>query len=180
MRWRMFATVALVALGALAGCAHSQSPVLYPNAKLQQVGKAQADRDIAACRQLAGEYVSNPMAKDTARGGAVGGVGGAAVGAVAGAVTGHGAGRGAMVGAATGATAGAVHGAAKDVGPTPVYKGFVNRVGDLAERQQHHPDIAIHYSEVTLSLWSHDAGGVTARDVKLAEAIDAYCQPTTS
>ena len=57
---------------------------------------------------------------------------------------------------------------------------FVNRVGELAERQQHHPDIAIHYSEVTLSLWSHDAGGVTARDVKLAEAIDAYCQPMTS
>ena len=50
---------------------------------------------------------------------------------------------------------------------------FVNRVGELAERQQHHPDIAIHYSEVTLTLWSHDAGGVTARDVKLAEAIDA-------
>jgi len=57
---------------------------------------------------------------------------------------------------------------------------FVNRVGELAERQQHHPDITIHYSEVTLTLWSHDAGGVTARDVKLAEAIDAYCQPTTS
>jgi len=50
---------------------------------------------------------------------------------------------------------------------------FVNRVAELAERQQHHPDIAIHYSEVTLTLWSHDAGGVTARDVKLAEAIDA-------
>jgi pterin-4a-carbinolamine dehydratase len=33
---------------------------------------------------------------------------------------------------------------------------------------------------VTLTLWSHDAGGVTARDLKLAEAIDAYCQPTTS
>ena len=57
---------------------------------------------------------------------------------------------------------------------------FVNRVGELAERQQHHPDIAIHYSEVTLALWSHDAGGITARDVKLAEAIDAYCQPATS
>jgi 4a-hydroxytetrahydrobiopterin dehydratase len=57
---------------------------------------------------------------------------------------------------------------------------FVNRVGELAERQQHHPDITIHYSEVTLTLWSHDAGGVTPRDVKLAEAIDAYCQPTTS
>ena len=50
---------------------------------------------------------------------------------------------------------------------------FVNRVGELAERQQHHPDIAIHYSEVTLRLWSHDRGGVTLRDVKLAEAIDA-------
>jgi 4a-hydroxytetrahydrobiopterin dehydratase len=50
---------------------------------------------------------------------------------------------------------------------------FVNRVGELAERQQHHPDIAIHYSEVTLRLWSHDRGDVTLRDVKLAEAIDA-------
>lgn len=50
---------------------------------------------------------------------------------------------------------------------------FVDRVGELAERQQHHPDIAIHYSEVTLTLWSHDAGGVTTRDVELAEAIDA-------
>jgi 4a-hydroxytetrahydrobiopterin dehydratase len=49
---------------------------------------------------------------------------------------------------------------------------FVNRVGDLAERQNHHPDITIHYSEVTLTLWSHDAGGVTSRDVTLAEAID--------
>ena len=54
---------------------------------------------------------------------------------------------------------------------------FVNRVGELAERQQHHPDIAIHYSEVTLTLWSHDAGGVTTRDVKLAEAIDASHAP---
>jgi 4a-hydroxytetrahydrobiopterin dehydratase len=54
---------------------------------------------------------------------------------------------------------------------------FVNRVGELAERQQHHPDIAIHYSEVTLTLWSHDAGGVTTRDVKLAEAIDASRAP---
>jgi outer membrane lipoprotein SlyB len=127
MHSRTFAAVALAALGALAGCAHSQSPVLYPNAKLQAVGKAQADADVAACRQMASDYVSNPMAKDAAKGGAIGGVGGAAVGAVAGAVTGHGAGRGAMIGAATGATAGAVHGAAKDVGPTPVYKGFVNR-----------------------------------------------------
>jgi 4a-hydroxytetrahydrobiopterin dehydratase len=51
---------------------------------------------------------------------------------------------------------------------------FVNRVGEQAERHNHHPDIAIHYSEVTLTLWSHDAGGVTARDIRLAEAIDAH------
>jgi 4a-hydroxytetrahydrobiopterin dehydratase len=50
---------------------------------------------------------------------------------------------------------------------------FVNRVGELAERQNHHPDIAIHYTEVTLTLWSHDAGGVTGRDFRLAVAIDA-------
>jgi 4a-hydroxytetrahydrobiopterin dehydratase len=49
---------------------------------------------------------------------------------------------------------------------------FVNRVGDLAERQNHHPDIAIHYNEVTLTLWSHDAGGLTERDFRLAAAID--------
>jgi 4a-hydroxytetrahydrobiopterin dehydratase len=50
---------------------------------------------------------------------------------------------------------------------------FVNRVGELAEAQQHHPDVAIHYSEVMLTLWSHDAGGVTERDLRLAAAIDA-------
>jgi 4a-hydroxytetrahydrobiopterin dehydratase len=50
---------------------------------------------------------------------------------------------------------------------------FVNRVGELAERQNHHPDITIHYNEVTLTLWSHDAGGVTERDFRLAAAIDA-------
>ena len=50
---------------------------------------------------------------------------------------------------------------------------FVNRVGELAERHDHHPDIAIHYREVTLTLWSHDAGRITERDVRLAAAIDA-------
>jgi 4a-hydroxytetrahydrobiopterin dehydratase len=50
---------------------------------------------------------------------------------------------------------------------------FVNRVGELAERQNHHPDIEIHYNEVRLTLWSHDAGGVAERDFRLAGAIDA-------
>ena len=50
---------------------------------------------------------------------------------------------------------------------------FVNGVAALAEKANHHPDIAIHYSQVTLRLWSHDAGGVTARDFALARTIDS-------
>jgi 4a-hydroxytetrahydrobiopterin dehydratase len=50
---------------------------------------------------------------------------------------------------------------------------FVNRVGELAERQNHHPDIDIRYNEVTLNLWTHDAGGLSERDFRLAAAIDA-------
>ena len=50
---------------------------------------------------------------------------------------------------------------------------FVNRVGELAEREQHHPDIDIRYNQVTLSMWTHDAGGLTERDFRLAAAIDA-------
>ena len=47
---------------------------------------------------------------------------------------------------------------------------FVNRVGALAESENHHPDIAIHYKRVTLRWWTHTAGGVTERDRRLAEA----------
>jgi 4a-hydroxytetrahydrobiopterin dehydratase len=50
---------------------------------------------------------------------------------------------------------------------------FVNGVAALAEKASHHPDVAIHYNEVTLRLWSHDAGGLTARDFGLARTIDA-------
>ena len=49
---------------------------------------------------------------------------------------------------------------------------FVNRVADLAEAENHHPDFTIHYREVTLTLWSHDAGGLTKRDFDLATDID--------
>ena len=45
---------------------------------------------------------------------------------------------------------------------------FVNRVGELAETENHHPDIAIHYREVTLRWWTHTAGGITDRDRELA------------
>jgi 4a-hydroxytetrahydrobiopterin dehydratase len=49
---------------------------------------------------------------------------------------------------------------------------WVNRVAEEAEDVNHHPDIAIHYNEVTLTLWTHTEGGVTERDAMLAEAID--------
>ena len=125
MRWSLCLAAATVMLGS--GCAHSQNPVLYPNAKLQQVGREQAERDIEACRTMASEHVDSTAGKDIGKGAAVGAAGGAAVGAVGGAVTGRGAGLGAAVGAATGATAGVVHGAAKQTSPSPVYRQFVNR-----------------------------------------------------
>jgi 4a-hydroxytetrahydrobiopterin dehydratase len=45
---------------------------------------------------------------------------------------------------------------------------FVNRVAELAEAENHHPDIRIDYRKVTLRWWTHTAGGVTERDVELA------------
>jgi 4a-hydroxytetrahydrobiopterin dehydratase len=49
---------------------------------------------------------------------------------------------------------------------------FVNKVADAAEQTNHHPDIDIRYNKVTMSLVSHDAGGVTQRDVRMAEQIN--------
>jgi 4a-hydroxytetrahydrobiopterin dehydratase len=49
---------------------------------------------------------------------------------------------------------------------------FVNRVADLAERSNHHPDITINYNRVKLALSSHDSGGITQRDIRLATAIN--------
>ena len=50
---------------------------------------------------------------------------------------------------------------------------FVNAVAAFAESAGHHPDIAIHGNAVTLSLWTHSAGGLTAKDFALARKIDA-------
>jgi 4a-hydroxytetrahydrobiopterin dehydratase len=49
---------------------------------------------------------------------------------------------------------------------------FVNRVGELAEAENHHPDIAISYNRVTLRWWTHTAGGITDRDRELAAKTD--------
>lgn len=50
--------------------------------------------------------------------------------------------------------------------------GFVTRVAIQAEKANHHPDIDIRWNEVTLALTTHDAGGLTDKDVALAEKID--------
>jgi 4a-hydroxytetrahydrobiopterin dehydratase len=50
---------------------------------------------------------------------------------------------------------------------------FVNRVGELAESEDHHPDITINYNRVTLRWWTHTAGGITDRDRDLAERSNA-------
>ena len=50
---------------------------------------------------------------------------------------------------------------------------FVNKVGELADAENHHPDIAIHYNRVTLRWWTHTAGGITDRDRDLAEKTSA-------
>ena len=49
---------------------------------------------------------------------------------------------------------------------------YVNAVGYLAERAGHHPDIAIAWNAVTLTLSTHSAGGLTAADFALARQID--------
>ncbi len=49
---------------------------------------------------------------------------------------------------------------------------FVNKIADAAEAANHHPDILVNYNKVTLTLVSHDSGGVTQRDVRMAGKIN--------
>lgn len=49
----------------------------------------------------------------------------------------------------------------------------VARIGEAAEEAGHHPDILLTYGRVRVTLTTHDAGGVTERDVRLARAVSA-------
>lgn len=49
---------------------------------------------------------------------------------------------------------------------------FVNAVAKLAEKAGHHPDIDIRWNKVTLTLTTHDAGGLTEKDFALARKFD--------
>jgi 4a-hydroxytetrahydrobiopterin dehydratase len=51
--------------------------------------------------------------------------------------------------------------------------GFMNRVALLAEKHEHHPEWSNVWNRVSILLSTHDAGGLSQRDVALAQAIDA-------
>jgi 4a-hydroxytetrahydrobiopterin dehydratase len=48
---------------------------------------------------------------------------------------------------------------------------FVNQLAEMAEEANHHPDLDVRYNRLLVSLTSHDSGGVTRRDVKMAAKI---------
>ena len=50
---------------------------------------------------------------------------------------------------------------------------YVNAVGAKAEEANHHPDIEIHWNEVTLTLWTHTEGGITQSDLDMAKTLDS-------
>ena len=50
--------------------------------------------------------------------------------------------------------------------------GFVNRVGELAEEQGHHPDIFLAWGKVEIKTWTHKINGLTESDFILAAKID--------
>ena len=53
---------------------------------------------------------------------------------------------------------------------------FVNRVAEEAERENHHPDVAIHWNEVTLRWWTHSKRAITERDARMAERSNALAR----
>ena len=50
--------------------------------------------------------------------------------------------------------------------------GFLNRVAEVAEKAEHHPDIQVRYTQVKLLIQTHSEGGLTRWDFDLAEGID--------
>jgi 4a-hydroxytetrahydrobiopterin dehydratase len=54
---------------------------------------------------------------------------------------------------------------------------FVQSLGVEAEHMQHHPDLDIRYSKVRVALVTHDAGGITAKDITMAQRADSLATP---
>ena len=62
--------------------------------------------------------------------------------------------------------------------PTSDFAGaleLVDRIGAVAEEQQHHPDLDLRWGRVHIVTTSHDVGGITERDVRLGRAVTAIC-----
>ena len=55
----------------------------------------------------------------------------------------------------------------------PAAIAFVDRLAELAESENHHPDIDIRYRRVTVRWTTHSAGGITAKDREMAEQTSA-------
>ena len=51
---------------------------------------------------------------------------------------------------------------------------FINKVAEIAESENHHPDIHVHYNLVKLVLWTHDIDGLSENDFILAAKIDEF------
>lgn len=49
---------------------------------------------------------------------------------------------------------------------------FINKVADLAEEQGHHPDLHVHYNQLTIELWTHAVGGLSLNDFIVAAKIN--------
>ena len=50
---------------------------------------------------------------------------------------------------------------------------FVTQVGEVAEEEFHHPEVVVRYKEIEVRLTSHEEGGVTSQDIRLANLFDA-------
>jgi 4a-hydroxytetrahydrobiopterin dehydratase len=50
---------------------------------------------------------------------------------------------------------------------------FVNAVGAIADAHDHHPHVELSWGQVTVQVWSHDVKGLTARDQRFCEAVNA-------
>ena len=53
---------------------------------------------------------------------------------------------------------------------------FVGALAKVADEMDHHPDIDIRYRKVTVTLSTHDSGGLTEKDIALAKAMDALAK----
>ena len=57
---------------------------------------------------------------------------------------------------------------------------FLRRVADVAEEQDHHPDVDVRYTKLTFNLSTHNAGGITEKDFTLARAVDSLYEDGVS